>query len=317
MNDVAQWVLAAEERIRPLIRQTYLQHSPYFTQASGANVYFKCENLQHTGSFKVRGALNKVLSLTDAERARGVITASTGNHGAAVAYALGSIGASGTVCVPDSASPAKLDNMRRLGAKIHVVEGDPVEAENFGRQHAQENGLTFISPYNDAAVVGGQGTIGVELMRQLDHIDAVLIALGGGGLISGISGYLKAVAPHVQIIGCSPRNSQVMFESIQAGQILDLPSLSTLSDGTAGGVEAGAITFDLCREYVDGYISVSEDEIAAAMRSFMGVHHMLIEGAAAVPLAALLQQPDRFTGQNVVIVLCGANISLDKLKQVL
>jgi threonine dehydratase len=177
--------------------------------------------------------------------------------------------------------------------------------------------MTYISPYNDPQIVGGQGTIGAELVAQLDRIDAVFVSLGGGGLISGIAGYLKQARPGVQVIGCSPENSRVMIESVRAGAILDLPSLPTLSDGTVGGVEAGSITFDLCRQLVDSYVTVSEDEIAASLRDFIGAHHMLIEGSAAVAIAAFVRRAEEFAGKNVVIVLCGANISLETLCKVL
>jgi threonine dehydratase len=177
--------------------------------------------------------------------------------------------------------------------------------------------LTYISPYNDPQVIGGQGTIAVELAQQLDQIDMVFVALGGGGLICGIAGYLKSIQPQVRIIGCSPANSQVMIESVKAGQILDLPSLPTLSDGTAGGVEADSITFDLCRDLVDDYETVSETEIKESLRQYMQVHHMMIEGSAAVALAGCIKQGQRLTGKNVVVILCGANISLETLKGIL
>jgi threonine dehydratase len=177
--------------------------------------------------------------------------------------------------------------------------------------------MTYIPPYNDPQVAGGQGTIGVELARQLGQIDAVFVSLGGGGLISGIAGYLKSVHPNIQIIGCSPENSQVMIQSIKAGKILDLPSLSTLSDGTAGGIEAGSITFALCRDLVDEYMTVTEDEIKKSLRLFMETHHMLIEGAAAVAIASYLKTCQQWIGKNVVIIICGGNISLETLKGLL
>jgi len=174
-----------------------------------------------------------------------------------------------------------------------------------------------VSPYNDPLVIAGQGTIGVELERQLDRIDAVFISLGGGGLISGVAAYLKSVRPDVRVVGCSPESSQVMIQSVQAGEVLDLPSKPTLSDGTAGGVESGAITFDLCRELVDDYVTVTEEEIADSWREFTGVHHMMIEGAAAVAIASFMKLRAQFAGKNVVVILCGANISLETIKELL
>jgi threonine dehydratase len=315
--DIAQEVTAADKRIRPHIRETILDYSPYYSRLTGADIYFKLENLQHTGSFKVRGAMNKVLSLTQAERERGLVTASTGNHGAATAFSLAKIGGRGIVFVPDNSSVAKVQAIERLGAEVRFFGDDTAITEAHARQFSRDKGLTYIPPYNDIQVIGGQGTIAVELAKQLDRIDAVFVALGGGGLISGIAGYLKSNDPDVEIIGCSPQNSQVMIQSIRAGKIMDLPSLPTISDGTAGGVEAGSITFDLCRELVDDYAVVTEDEIKQSLRQYLQIHHMLIEGAAAVAVAACVKLGNRLAGKNVVVVLCGANISLETLKTVL
>ena len=235
----------------------------------------------------------------------------------AVARSLGILGASGIVFVPEEASPSKVQAIERLGAQVRFFGQDCADTEAHAREYAAQNHMTFVSPYNDPQVIAGQGTIAVELARQLNPIGAVFASLGGGGLISGIAGYLKSVHPSVQIIGCSPENSQVMIESVKAGKILDLPSLPTLSDGTAGGIEAGSITYELCRMLVDEYVTVTEDEIKASMRLFMEAHHMLIEGAAAVAIAAYLKRRERFVGENVVIVICGANIGLETLKTVL
>lgn len=317
-REIAAAVRHAEQRIRPHIRETYLVPSLPFSEASGgAEVYLKLENLQHTGSFKVRGALNKILAMPPEQRARGVVTASTGNHGAAVAFACNQVEARGLVFVPENASPDKVKNVRRLGAGVRTYGPDCADTEAFARRYAEEHGLVYVSPYNDPDVVAGQGTVGVELVGQLEDIDMVLVALGGGGLISGVAGYLKSVMPDVQIIGCSPANSAVMIESVRAGEILEVESRPTLSDGTAGGVESGAITFDLCRDLVDDYVTVSEEAIADNLRTFMQTHHMMIEGAAAMALAGLQQQKAQWAGKRVVVILCGANIGLDVLKQVL
>jgi threonine dehydratase len=315
--DIYREVEQAEKRIRPYIRQTWLEPSPYFSKLTGANVFFKCENLQHTGSFKVRGALNKILSLDQAAQEKGVVAASTGNHGLAVAFALTNLGARGLVYLPESAIRSKVEAIEQLGADIRIFGSDGVEAEAKAREYATQNGLSYISPYNDPQIIGGQGTIGVELGQQLNSIDAVFVSLGGGGLVSGIAGYLKSGQPELVAIGCSPENSQVMIQSVQAGEILDLPSLPTLSDGTAGGVESGSITFELCRELVDDYVAVSEQEIAESLYRFIRAHRMLIEGSAAVAIAAFMKEAHLFAGKNVVIVLCGANIGLEALGNIL
>jgi len=315
--NVVDQVKRAEERIRPHIRETYVEHSPYYSEACGANVYFKLENLQHTGSFKARGALNKLMSLSPGSLARGVIAASTGNHGAAVAFAAAKTDSRAIVFVPDNASPDKLEVVERLGAEVRCHGDDCAVAEVHARGYAVDNNMIYVSPYNDTQVIGGQGTIGVELERQCNKIDAVFVSLGGGGLITGVAAYLKSVVPDVRVVGCSPENSQVMIRSVEAGEILDLPSQPTLSDGTAGGVERGSVTFPLCRALVDDYVTVTEDEIAKTWREFTGVHHMTIEGSAAVAVASLSKRRDEFAGQNVVVVLCGANISAETMKRLL
>jgi threonine dehydratase len=309
--------MTAEKRIRPYIRETILEYSPYYSQLAGANVHFKLENLQHTGSFKLRGAMNKMLSLTREQRERGVVTASTGNHGAAMAYGLGKLGATGIVFVPQNASPGKVQAIERLGAEVQHFGDDTADTEAHARQFAEQKGLAYIPPYNDVQVIGGQGTIAVELVSQLNKIDVVFTALGGGGLISGIAAYLKSIHPGVDIIGCSPQNSQVMIRSVNAGKILDLPSLPTISDGTAGGIEPGAVTFDLCRALVDDYETVTEDEIKESLREFLQSQHMLIEGAAATAVAAMVKRRDCLVGKNIVVIICGANISVEMLKTVL
>jgi threonine dehydratase len=315
--NVLQAILQAEHNIRPYIRTTPLEHSLHLSKATNSQVFLKLENLQFTGSFKVRGAMNALLSLSEDQSASGVVAASSGNHGIAVAFGLNTLKIKGTIFLPENTSSAKLAAINNYGVNTRFWSTDCLETETYARSYAKQQGMFYISPYNDMHVVGGQGTIGVELSQQIKHIDMVLAAVGGGGMISGIAGYLKTLFPHIEVIGCSPMNSPVMAKSIQAGQILEMESLPTLSDGTAGGIEQNSITFPLCQRLVDDYIFVSEDEIRQAMRQFVETHHMLIEGAAGVPLAALLKTPERFQGKSVIVVLCGANISLETLKSVI
>lgn len=315
--NVLQEILQAEHKIRPYIRQTPLEFSRTLSKLTGSQVFLKLENLQHTGSFKVRGAMNALLSLTPEQRARGVVTASSGNHGIAVAFGLDTLKIDGTIFVPEDTSSAKVAAIRNYGVDMRFWSTDCLVTEVYARSYAAHNDMVYISPYNNAHVVGGQGTIGVELSQQINHIDVVLAALGGGGMISGIAGYLKTVFADIEVIGCSPEHSPVMAKSVQAGRILQMESLPTLSDGTAGGIEQDSITFPLCQRLIDDFILVSEDEIRQATRLCIETHHMLIEGAAGVPLAALLKAPERFRGKTVVIVLCGANLSLETLKTIL
>jgi len=314
LSDLQSQCHEAAGRIAPHIRHTPVEYSHALSEVSGADVYLKLENLQTTGSFKLRGAVNALLALGTG--ATGVVAASSGNHGVAVAHAAQIAGLYPLIFVPEGAAASKLEAIEALGAEIRRVEGDPVLAESAAREHAIETGLPYLSPYNDSHVVAGQGTIGVELASDLPHTDVLFASMGGGGLMSGAGGYLKG-ARGTHVVACSPVNSAVMHESLLAGRILDLPSLPTLSDGTAGGVEPNAITFDLCREIVDDSLTVSEDEIRVAMRLVIGRHHTLIEGSAAVAVAGFLQTADRWAGQKVAIVLCGANVGIGVLKKVL
>ncbi len=310
-------IVLAANRIGPNIRETPLDHSLYFSELTGANVYLKLENLQYTGSFKLRGAFNKVLSLTPEQRRAGCVAASSGNHGAAIAYAMKKLGVTGIIFVPEKTSSTKVDAIKRAGGEVRFFGTDGLDTEMHAREYAAEHDMVYLSPYNDVDVIAGQGSIGVELAQQLPKIDAVFIAVGGGGLISGIGAFLKSVNPGVQIISCQPAASAVMTESVKAGEILDLPSDPTLSDGTAGGIEAGSITFDICCDVVDRYVLVTEEQIANAMRGFIDSHHMLLEGAAGVAIAGFLEVADDFKGMNVVVIVCGGNISRETLKKVI
>ena len=312
----ASAVLAAN-RISELVRETPLEYSAYYSELTGANVYLKLENLQRTGSFKFRGACNKLLSLDEAARNVGCVAASSGNHGAAVATAMSLLNVTGVIFVPEQASKAKVDAIRRAGGDVRFFGTDGLDTEEHARQFALDNGMTYLSPYNDADVVAGQGSCGVEIARQIDNVDALFIAVGGGGLISGVGSFLKSVHRSLEVVGCQPENSPVMAKSAEAGQILDMPSDPTLSDGTAGGIEAEALTFDICQQLVDRYVLVSEDEIADSLREYIDAHSQLIEGAAAVPIAALKQSAEDFKGKDVVIVVCGGNISRDTLAKVI
>ncbi len=309
-------VLRAAERIAPYIRETPLDLCPAFAR-HGAETWVKCEHLQRTGSFKLRGALNRLLCLDEEKKRAGVVAASTGNHGAAVAHGLARLGIPGEVWVPETAAPTKVEAIRRLGAEIVAHGEDGVETEVAARRAAEAAGKTYLSPYNDQAVMAGQGTVGLEIFRQLPEVDSVFVAVGGGGLISGIAAALKEQRPGVRIVGCSPELSPVMHRSVEAGKLLTLDYVPTLSDGTAGGVEAEALTFPCCRDWVDDWLLVSEAEIAKAMLLFMETEHQMIEGSAAVPMAAYLRHAEAYAGRKVAFVSCGANLSLEVLRRLL
>ena len=319
MIKVEQEVLSAENRIRSHIRETPLEYSFPLSNLLAMNVYLKLENLQFTGSFKVRGALNKIMSLTKDDRSRGVITASTGNHGMGVAYALKALGEKGIVCLPEIASKQKIEMLKNYGMEIIFFGSECAQTEIHARNISQKKNTVYISPYNDPQIIGGQGTIGLELKRQLDQVDAVFIAVGGGGLISGIAGCLKESGQNTRIIGCSPENSPNMHESVQAGKIVESQDLPTLSDGTAGGMEPDAITFALCQKYVDDWLLISEDEIKNAMKMIFEQNRLVIEGSAGVAVAGLIQSKEKLAlskEANVVIVICGGNVDINKFKEI-
>ena len=303
MFDIKNAVLSAETLIRPYICETPLKFS------TALNTYLKCENLQHTGAFKVRGAFNKLLSLTPTQRKQGIVTASTGNHGAAVAYGLKKLNIPGVIFVPENKKKKKISNIRNYDAPLEFYGTDCIQTELHALDYAKKNNMIYVSPYNDLDIIAGQGTIGLELTKQLPKIDAIFVPIGGGGLISGIAGYIKSVSPETKIIGCLPANSPVMSESIKAGKIIEMETLPTLSDATAGGIEPGAITFELCQKYVDDYILVSESEIQNAMTTLIKTENLKVEGAAGVALASLFKAAKKFEGKNTVVILSGGNIS--------
>lgn len=309
-------IAKASARIRNVVKPTPLVKSKFFG-SDATDVFYKMENLNPTGSFKLRGAANKILSMTKKAREQGVVTASTGNHGAAIGYMCKLTGCKGTVFAPSDVSDAKYNSMISFGLEVIKTEGDPINGEIAARNFAKENKIPFVSPYNDIHIVGGQGTIGFELFSEIQDLDAVFISLGGGGLMSGVAIAMANLSPKTRIIACSPTNSKVMMDSIPAGEVLDLPSLPTLSDGTAGGVELGSVTFDYCRDYVDEFIDVSEDELIEGLRVFIDDTNTIGEGAVGVAVAGYMSQKERWIGKKVAIIACGGNISRKTLKEIL
>ena len=307
---------AALERIAIHIRRTPVEFSHSMSNSSGCKVLLKLENLQVTGSFKARGAVNK-MSLLALENPEKIITASSGNHGSAVAYASKILELDSLIFLPETVSSAKLSKIEQFGAQVHIEGKDTGDTEQAARAYALKHGYPYLSPYNDYDVIAGQGTIAAEVSQQVSGIDAVFIAVGGGGLISGIGGYLKQMHPSVQIVACSPENSAAMHYSLEAGTIIDIDHLETISDGTAGALEENAITYEYCHSLVDQSVLLTEDEIIKSMKGFMNSHQMMIEGAAGVAIAGFSKIQHQFQNKQVLIVVCGANISSEKLIEVL
>jgi threonine dehydratase len=304
-------ITQAHAAIRPQVPVTPLERSPALSATLGCEVLLKCEHLQPTGSFKVRGATNKIRLLGEDARRAGVITASTGNHGQAVARAGALAGVSVTVFVAASTARSKMDAIRRLGADLSIIDGNPLDAELAARRLAAEQGKTYVAPYNDPDVVAGQGTLGVELSEQAPQLDAVFVSVGGGGLIGGVGTALERLAPNTQVVGIWPENSPCLLRALEAGRLFEVPERPTLSDGTAGGIEPGSITFPICQSVIDARITVSEAEIAAAMRDLAASDHWIVEGAAGVALAGLVKAASAWQGGRVAVVLCGRNIALE------
>ncbi len=314
--EIFREILKAEKRIKKYIRNTPLEFSPYLSDLCGAKVYLKLESEQLTGSFKIRGAFNKFLACKK-KLSRGFVTASTGNHGKAVGYVSKLLDIKGVVFVPKSVSKTKLKSIQYYGMCIEKYDGDSGEVEIHARSIADKKDLPFISPYNDLHIAAGQGTIGCEIFNDLPDVDVVFTCIGGGGLISGIAGYLKNKNNKIKIIGCEPRNSCEMSASVKEGKQVFVKHKPTLSDGSAGGVEPGSITFDFCRKYVDHYLQVSELEIKKSMLLMIDKHKKIIEGAAGVPLAAFLRNKKMFKNKNVVVVLSGAGVGIETIQEIM
>ena len=300
--------------IKNYIVKTPLKYSERLSKETNSNIYFKLENFQKTGSFKVRGALNKILNIKSEEK---VVAASSGNHGAAVSYALSQKNMTGIIYVPKNVKKSKVKIIESYGSKVVKFGDDCLDAENEAIRLSKENNLTFVSPYNDYDIISGQGTIGVEILEQNREIDIVFITVGGGGLISGISSYIKSVNPNIKVIGCSPINSSIMINSIKEGKIVNSESKDTLSDGSAGGVEEDSITFNMCKEFIDDYCLVTEEEIALQIKNTLNKDKILIEGSAAVAIASAIKMKSYLKEKNVAIIICGGNIGSDTLNKIL
>ncbi|HJO93045.1 MAG TPA: threonine/serine dehydratase [Victivallales bacterium] len=316
MFTIKDEVEKAEKRIRSYVRKTPLEKSFCLSKISKSNVYFKLENMQHTGSFKARGAFSKLLSLSGTEKNRGIITASSGNHGLGSAYALNRLDINGTIYLPENASLQKVSMLKDYNANLKFIGTDCEFTENSAKETANRNNKIYISPYNDPQIIGGQGTIAIELKEQIKKIDNIFVSVGGGGLISGISCYLKSINHKIKIIGCLPENSPAMFDAVKSKKIVSSKLLPTLSDGTAGGIEENSITLAPCISFVDDWILISEKEIKEAMKLVFVNHRLVIEGSAAVSVASLLRYKEHIKGQNSIIIICGGNIDMNVFKKI-
>jgi threonine dehydratase len=310
-------VYLAKRKIKKSIYRTPLVKSPRLREIVTAECYLKLENLQNTGSFKIRGATNKILSLSDDERKRGVIAVSSGNHGRAVASVAQKYNIPAVICISETVPRNKVQAIRELGAEI-VIAGKSYDEASEGAEKLQvERGLTMIHPFDDPYVIAGQGTIGLELIEDLPEIDTAIVPLSGGGLLGGIALTLKSINPKIRTIGVSMDRGPAMFESLKAGRIMEVIEEPTLADALVGGIgKNNAHTFAIIQQFVDETVLVSEGEIAAGMTFALERHQLVVEGGGAVGIAAVLAGKVKEIGENTAIVISGANVDLPVLIEV-
>ncbi len=310
-------VYHAQYVLREAIRETDIIHSPTLSKEIGCNVYLKTENLQLTGSFKVRGAYYKISQLTDEEKEKGVIACSAGNHAQGVALASKKFGIDAKICMPDGAPISKVEATKSYGAEVILVPGVYDDAHNEAERLREEFGYTFIHPFDDVDVIAGQATIGLEILNQLKNVDVIVVPVGGGGLISGLAFAVKSLNPTIKVYGVQAAGAPSMLNSLHGKKITALPSVSTFADGIAVK-EPGALTFGLCSKYVDDIVSVTDEQISTAILSLIEKQKMIAEGAGAVSLAAVMfgKIPD-INGKNVCCLISGGNIDVTILSRVI
>lgn len=308
-------VYSAARVLKEIIRETDMIYAPNIS--SSAKIYLKTENLQVTGSFKIRGSYFKISQLSDEEKKHGVIACSAGNHAQGVALAATRSGIKSIICLPDGAPISKVEATKRYGAEVCMVKGVYDDAYNKAIQLRDEEGYTFIHPFDDEDVIAGQGTIGLEIMEQLPNVDAVVVPIGGGGLISGVAYTIKQINPKCKVYGVQAQGAPSMLNSVKGGKIETLPKVQTIADGIAVKTP-GDNTYDMVSQYVDGIFTVSDDEIALAILTLLEQQKLIAEGAGAVPVAAVLagKIPD-IDGKNVCCLVSGGNIDVTILSRVI
>ncbi len=289
----------------------------YLSDKIEGEVWLKLDSMQTTSSFKFRGAINKILSLTEAELDKGVVSASTGNYALAVAEAVKIRGYRATIYVAEDIEPSRLERLRSHGLDL-VIHGKLAwDAEKEARRVAEEQDKIYVSPYNDPIVVGGQGTCGYEISKQLPDLDAALFACGAGGLLTGSAGWLKSHNPEVKAFGVSPENSPVMYESWRTNKMVEMETFPTLADTCAGCVDLDSITLELCHRYVEEIMLLTETELEESIRLLFEQHRLVVEGSGALSVGGLLKRKERFQGKKVVASVCGRNIDLEVFKRII
>lgn len=300
-------IKAAREKIQDVVVKTPLLYSKFFSEKSNNNVYMKCENLQLTGAYKLRGALNKMMSLTDEEKSKGVVCSSAGNHAQGVAYAANLMGIKSTIVMPTTTPYLKVKSTKDLGGNV-ILNGKVYDdAYNFAKQIEKDEGAVFLHPFNDINVIYGQGTIGLEIIEDLKDVDVVICPIGGGGLLSGISLALKEINPNIKIIGVQASGANAMEQSFLKGELTPLPSVSTIADGIAVK-SPGDLTFSIIKDYVDEVVTVTDYEIVDAFLALIEKQKLVAEASGAVSLAALSKL--NIKDKNIVCIISGGNIDM-------
>jgi threonine dehydratase len=289
----------------------------HLSERIGGDVWLKLDSMQRTSSFKFRGAINKVLTLTDEELDKGVVSASTGNYALAVAEAMRIRNRRATIYVAKDLEPARLQLLRAHGLDLVIFGEGAWDAEKEARRVAEDEDKIYVSPYNDPIVVGGQGTCGYEISRQLPDVDAAFLACGAGGLLTGSAGWLKSHNPAVEVFGVSPENSPVMHESMRKNEMVEMETFPTLADTCAGGVDLDSITLELCQRYVEEIVLLTETEIEESIRLLFEQHRLVVEGSGALGVGGLLKRKEQLRGKKVVAVVCGRNIDLEVFKRII
>jgi threonine dehydratase len=315
--DVPQLVAEAYKRCQDHLSPTPLEYSLYLSQEIEGEVWLKLDSMQRTASFKFRGALNKILSLTEAELDKGVVSASTGNYALAIAEAMAIRGRRATIYVAEDIEPSRLELLRAHGLDLVIYGKGAWDAEKEARRVAEAEDKIYVSPYNDPIVVGGQGTCGYEISKQLPDLDAAFFACGAGGLLTGSAGWLKSHNPDVLAFGVSPENSPVMYESMRANKMVEIETFPTLADTCAGGVDLDTITLELLQRYVEEIVLLTETEIEESIRLLFEQHRLVVEGSGALGVGGLLKRKERFKGKKVVAVVCGRNIDLEVFRRII
>lgn len=313
LDDIAK----AGRRIAGIATRTPLKLSLNAERYGLASLHLKMETMQPTGAFKLRGAVNAILALDQGQRARGVVAASSGNHGRAIAYAAKRLGLPAAICLSELVTTAKVRAVEAMDAEVIVVGADQDAAIEHARDIEARRGMTYIDPFDDSNVIAGQGTIGLEMLEDAPDLDVIVIQVSGGGLAGGVASAAKAINPDIRIVGVSMERGAAMHESLAAGAPVHVEELKTLADGLQGGVGLdNRYTFNLCKTYLDDFLLLSEEDIANAMREAFFLERLVLEGAGACGLGALMRFRERFSGANAAIICSGDNIDPEEFKKI-